>query len=75
MTIRLSDLSPKARAQAEATAGVPVRAGKRASHAGVGDADPCPYRCGCGETFESYTQADRHLVDEHSGSGRLEVVL
>lgn len=75
MTIRLNDLPAELRARVQEQAGGKGGGGKRASHAGVGDADPCPYRCcTCGETFESYSKANRHLDREHASTGRLEVV-
>jgi hypothetical protein len=51
-TVRLSDLSPKARAKVEAAANAPARKpGRGKSRAGISTRAPCPGHCTCGQPF------------------------
>ena len=66
-TVRLSDLSPKTRAQVEAGARAPrtrpARRGK--SRAGISDRTPCPGHCGCGQAFPT-----AHAWEQHAAEAR-----
>lgn len=39
-----------------------AKASTRPSRAGVGHAAACPGRCGCGETFPTYSKWEKHAA-------------
>lgn len=59
--MRYDELPPAMRAQVDAKLGAPGPSGRRrVSRAGTGDGQPCRYRCGCGDVFDSFTKWERH---------------
>lgn len=63
MGVNLNDLPPAVRERVLGQAKVKPRAKK--SRAGVGDGQPCPGSCSCGEAFEKYTAWERHWSYGH----------
>jgi hypothetical protein len=61
--VNLNDLPPAMRERVLAQAGEKPRA--KRSRAGVGDGQPCPGRCSCGEEFPKYTAWERHWSYGH----------
>ena len=73
-TLRLSDLSPKVRAQIEAEQGAKPRTGK--SRKGTSDRVACAGSCGtCGQEFASAHLWEQHCKAVHAGNGRWDIDL